>query len=134
VDDLNWLIEHRFKELIRYEFSWLFVFDGGISATVGCIWRLIEDGRIRITSEDDGHQFGLPAPVDGVLSVGQRLGGAIITYVILRAGTLDLELQFDSGHILQFIPDSSGYEAWNVYEPSRQFIAIGGGELAVLRT
>ncbi len=95
------------------------------------LWRLIENGRIRLTSEDDGHQFGLPSPVDAVLEVNQRLVGASCRSVTLHEGTLDLEIGFDTGHVLQLIPNSAGYEAWAVYEPSRQFIAVGGGELAI---
>lgn len=134
MNDLDALVGHCFEEAIRQEFSWTFKFDGGVSATVECLWRLIEHRRICLTSEDDGQQFGLPAPIDGVLGVGQRLAGAIVTSVILRAGTLDLEFQFDSGCVLQFIPTSSGYEAWSVNGPTAQFIAVGGGDLAVFRS
>ena len=49
--------------------------------------------------------------------------------MVLREGTLDLELHFNTGHIFQVIPDSSGYEAWNVSSGSTQFIAVGGGGL-----
>ncbi|MEX2112554.1 MAG: DUF6188 family protein [Pirellulales bacterium] len=132
MDQLNWLVNHRFQEALRYEFSWAFVFDEGASATVECLWRLVENGRIRVTSQDDGHQFGLPAAIDGVLEVNQRLTGAMVDSVALSEGSLDLEIRFDTGHALQFIAVSSGYEAWSMNDRSRQFIAVGGGELAVV--
>jgi hypothetical protein len=132
MNDLDWLAKRRFQEAIRNEYSWTFAFDHGVSVKAECLWRLTEKGRIKVTNQDDGHQFGLPARVDAVLEVNQRLAGAPVTSVALREGTLDLEIQFDTGHRLQLIPDSAGYEAWAVYEPSREFIAVGGGELTSL--
>jgi hypothetical protein len=49
--------------------------------------------------------------------------------VELRQGILDLEIHFSTGHVLHVIPNSSGYEAWNLCSGSRQYIAVGGGEL-----
>ncbi|HEV3138721.1 MAG TPA: DUF6188 family protein, partial [Pirellulales bacterium] len=66
-----------------------------------------------------------------VFEVNQRLAGTLCTSVALRERTLDLEIRFDTGHLLQAIPNSAGYEAWAVYEPARQFIAVGGGELTI---
>jgi hypothetical protein len=131
MNDLDWLIGHRFQEVIRHEYRWEFVFDGGANVTSGCLWRLIENGGIRVTNEDDGHPFGLPAPVDAVIVVNERLVGATITSVVLEKGTLDLEIRFSTGHAIQVIPTSSAYEAWEAYEPPRQFIACGGGDLVV---
>lgn len=98
---------------------------------VACLWRLIESGRIRRTSEDDGHQFGLPAPVDAAAEVNGYLVGAFVERVELRKGVLDLEFQFSTGHTLQVIPSSSGYEAWNLSMGNKQYIAVGGGELVI---
>ena len=54
-----------------------------------------------------------------------------IQAVTLHDGTLDLEIQFDSGHVLQLIPSPAAYEAWSVRQGDRQFIGIGGGDLSV---
>ena len=132
MDCINWLAQHRFTEALRYEYAWDFIFDGGTGVSAECLWRLIENGRIRFTSRDDGHKFGLPSPVDVVLELNQRLAGVICTSVVLRDGTLDLEIHFDTGHVLQIIPDSSGYESWNARNPPHEFIAVGGGNLAVI--
>jgi len=64
--------------------------------------------------------------------VPHRLVGAAVEGLELRPGLLDLELRFSTGHALQLIPASSGYEAWNVFSANRQFIAVGGGELAII--
>jgi hypothetical protein len=84
-----------------------------------------------LTSEDDGQKFGLPAPVVGAEEAARRLVGGSVESVDLRAGTLDLDLRFDTGYVLQVLPDSSGYEAWQVTDRGREFIAVGGGELAI---
>ena len=47
------------------------------------------------------------------LELNKRLNGTKSTAVTLRGGTLDLEIFFDSGHVLQLIPDSSCYESWS---------------------
>ena len=129
--DLDWLVQHRFEALTRHEYDWVFAFGDDVSIVAGCLWRLVEDGRIRVTNLDEGQWFGLPAPVDPVVEVSARLTDAVIDGVELCAGTLDLRIRFDTGHILELIPESSGYEAWNITTGDQQFIAIGGGELAV---
>src|SRR5262245_2113706 len=131
MNELACLVGHRFQSLARREYDWVVAFDKDVSFVVSCLWRLIENGRIRFTSQDDGQQFGLPAPVDAVAEVNRRLAGAAVEAVELREGLLDLEFRFSTGHALQIIPDSSGYEAWNLFSGNRQFIAVGGGELAI---
>jgi hypothetical protein len=131
MNELAWLVGHRFQSLTRREYDWVVAFDQGASVVVECLWRLVESGRIRFTSLDDGHRFGLPAPVEAAAEVNRRIAGAAVEGVELRQGLLDLELRFSTGHALQVIPDSSGYEAWQVSSGNRQFIAVGGGELAI---
>jgi hypothetical protein len=131
MSELAWLVGHQFQSLTRREYDWVIAFDRDASVAVACLWRLVEFGRIRFTSEDNGQQFGLPAPVDAAAEVNHRLAGAAVEAVELRAGLLDLELRFSTGHSLQILPDSSGYEAWNACGGNKQFIAVGGGELAI---
>ena len=131
MSELAWLVGHQFQSLTRREFEWLLVFDKDVNVVVACLWRLVEAGRIRFTSQDDGQQFGLPAPVDAAAEVNRRLALAYIETVELRKGSLDLELRFSTGHVLQIIPDSSGYEAWNLCSEKKHFVAIGGGEMAI---
>jgi hypothetical protein len=72
--------------------------------------------------------------VDAAAEVNRRLAHASVESIELRKGILDLELRFSTGHVFQIIPDSSGYEAWNLFNGNRQFIAVGGGELAIFGT
>jgi hypothetical protein len=134
MSELAWLAGHSVQSLTRREFDWVLYFDRGVHLVIACLWRLVEAGRIRVTSEDDGHQFGVPVPVDAAAEVNRRIAKESVVAVELREGTLDLELRFKSGHILQIIPDSSGSEAWDLSNGSSQFIAVGGGELATFRS
>ena len=131
MNELAWLVGRRFIALTRREYDWVFAFDEDVSMTVACLWRLIESGRIRVTSEDDGHPFDLPTPVDSAAEVNSRLAGAAAERVDLRQGTLDVEFQFGTGDVLQILSSSAGYEAWNLCVGNRQFIAVGGGELVI---
>jgi len=129
--DMKWLTGHRLQSFIHREYDWVLTFDGEANLVVTCLWRLIEAGRIRFTSQDDGYRFGLPAPVDAAAEVTRRLAGALVEAVELREGTLDLDIRFCTGHVLQVIPDSSGYEAWILSGHNSQIIAVGGGDLAI---
>jgi len=131
MNELAWFVGHRFESLARREYDWFVRFDKDASLVVACLWRLVESGRIRFTSQDHGQQFGLPAPMDSAAEVNGLLAGAAVEAVELREGVLDLDLRFSTGHSLQVIPDSSGYEAWQASDGDRQFIAVGGGGLTI---
>jgi hypothetical protein len=131
MDSLTWLAHRRLQSVLRRDYDWVFSFDDEAALVVSCLWRLIEEERICFTSEDEGQQFGLPAPVDAAAELNRRIANATVEDVVLRDNTLDLELRFNTGHILQVIPDSSGYEAWIAHDRDKQFIAVGGGELAI---
>lgn len=132
MNPLSWLANRRLISVLRRENDWVFTFGGEAYLTTDGLWRLLEGGRIRVTSEDDGQIFGLPAPVAAVDEASRRLVGASVESVHLRQGTLDLELRFDSRHVLQVLPTSAGYEAWNVGGNGKLFIATGGGQLAII--
>ena len=118
--------------ITRREYDWVFNFDGDVSLVAEHLWRLLESGRIRRTSEDHGHQFGLPVLVDAVEELRKTLTGVAIAGVEVQDGTLDLRLKFETGHVLEVLPTSAGYEAWNLSVSNKRFIAIGGGELAII--
>lgn len=132
VTDIAWLETHRLQSVLRREHDWVFTFDDKVHLYVECLWRLLVEGRIRITSEDDGRQFGLPAPLVAAEEVSRYLVGGLVESVGLHEGTLDLELRFDTSHVLQFLPTSVGYEAWNLWHHDLILAtAVGGGRLDV---
>lgn len=126
---VSWLKGKRFLSLTRREADWVFAFDHDTHLAVECLWRLIENGRVKCTSEDHRQWFGLPEPVDAAAEVNRRIANQKVDDVKLRAGTLDLELHFGSELILQVIPNSAGFESWVVRCPIGEFIAVGGGGL-----
>ncbi|OWY71606.1 hypothetical protein B7486_07935 [cyanobacterium TDX16] len=126
---VNWLKGKRFLSLTRRDNDWLIAFDEDAHLAAQCLWRLIENGSVKRTSEDHGQWFGLPKPVDASAEVNRRIANQKVGDVKLGAGTLDLELHFESEVVLQVIPDSAGYEAWVVRCPIGEFIAMGGGGL-----
>jgi hypothetical protein len=132
LNQLEWLVGKRYRLGTHREYDWVFEFDDDTNVTVSCLWRLVIDGRIRLTSQDDGQQFGLPSPVDVANELNTQLENGRIVAVDLNIGTLDLAIRFDDQRTLEMIPDSSGYEAWIVNGSQSQFIAVGGGDLAVV--
>ena len=100
------------EQLVKHDHAWGFTFSGDLNLRVDCLWRLLVSGRVAVTSEDHGHQFGLPAPVDCVSELRRRLGGLPVTAASVRAGTVDVSLGFGDGGTLEVISTSAGYEAW----------------------
>jgi len=132
--DLSWLIGRRCSAVHRDEFSWSFLFDPAV-ITTPCLWRLIEAGRIRVTSDDHGHQFGLAAPVDARHEAESILLSHAVESANVRASTGDLILEFADGLVLELLQTSAGYEAWHLVSPDGQsVVATGGGELATWKS
>lgn len=132
MNELDWLVGLTLRGVTRREHDWVVHLGPDVSLVIHCLWRLVEEGRIRVTNSDDGQLFGLPAPLVAADALRDRLAGASVASVELRGGTLDLTLSFSTGSSLQVIPESSGYEAWMVFRGATQYIAVGGGDLAII--
>lgn len=133
MNDVDWLVGCRFEKTIAREFDWVFDFEHGIFLIAECLWRLVGDGRVVVTSNDHHQSFGRPASVDCVSEVNSHLAGIVVEQVELREGTLDLAIGFGGGLRLELFPDSSGYEAWNMSRLNERLVACGGGRLAIFR-
>jgi Family of unknown function (DUF6188) len=73
--------------------------------------------------------LGLPAPVDAAVMATAFLARPI-SAVELREATADLLIEFAQGARLEIIPDSAGYESWEMSAPSgRSYVAQGGGQI-----
>jgi hypothetical protein len=128
-DTLDWLVNHRVESVEVLDNQWDFKFSRQVTLSVECLWRLLENDRVVLTACDHEQLFGLNTPIDAASELSQKICNAQIDSVALHAGTLDLALAFSSRHRLQIIPDSSGYEAWQLSWGGRQLIATGGGRL-----
>jgi hypothetical protein len=118
------------RDLLLDPAIWLFTFGPDASISVEGLWRIIQHGRVVLTSEDHGRQFGLPAPIDAIAKSIALLAGRCIAVVQLREATADILIEFNEGIRLEIIAASSGYESWQMRDPSgTQYFAQGGGQL-----
>lgn len=124
--------------LERRDADWVFHFGGGApdgsSVTTDALWRVIDGGRIRLTSEDDGQQFGLTSPLDAQDACRGIFHGRSAHSVSVDPLTADLTVDFDAGARLEIISTSSGYESWQARfthaDQDVTLIGAGGGSLS----
>ncbi len=134
--DLSWLVGRTLKRLTGQKAGpWLFEFGGGTNVNVECLWRIIQEGRICATSEDHGHKFGLPAPFDAQSFAVKALEKKTVTSAALHPETADITLQFEGDVRLEIIPNSAGFESWQLRSPfGKSFVAQGGGQICEWET
>jgi hypothetical protein len=122
-------------DIIKHEFSWHLIFGGGSSSlNLECPWRLLVGGHIHFGNEDDGQQFGLPEPIDGINLAKKLIGEALVSSVIVRRGTGDLTIEFKNGNCLEAFNHSGGYEGWVWSSADRtEVIAGGGGRMSICK-
>ncbi|MCZ8370239.1 MAG: hypothetical protein O9293_09790 [Porphyrobacter sp.] len=108
----------------RGEGQWFFaVGPQFVMTTYG--WRLIGAKCIIVTSDDDGHHYGLPSPVDAEKLANEALAGAKIVAVEVDTRTGDCTLKIGDALTLQFLTMSMGYETWQLYQDGEFFGAVG---------
>jgi hypothetical protein len=80
--DLSWMAG---RVIVAVSFDeptlWSFAFGPEAGIGVECLWRIVEHGKVVLTGEDHGHQFGLPAPVDAVAKSTELLAGRHVSAV-----------------------------------------------------
>ena len=133
--DFSWLVGRVVGEVSFHKPTlWVFGFGPKTGINVECLWRIIEHEHIILTSEDNGHQFGLPAPVDARAKCAELFSRQPITAVQLKEATSDLLINFGPDLRLEIIANSSGYECWQLSDPSgTSFVAQGGGTICKWR-
>ena len=130
--DLKWMVGRSIDEVTFTDPDyWLFQFATGVFVSAECPWRILDHGHIAVSSDDHKQQFGLPEPIDAAEVASDLLSPLRVTDVEVREGTADLLLSFTEDKQLQIIPFSSGYESWQVRDPSgTSIVAQGGGQLS----
>ena len=131
--DLTWMVGRAVCEVSFHEPTlWWFNFGQKVGVGVECLWRLVEHSRVILTGQDHGHQFGLPAPVDAVGRCTGLFSNRCVSAVQLREATADLLIEFTDDLRLEVIPNSSGYESWQLHDPSgATYYAQGGGQICI---
>jgi hypothetical protein len=122
-----WMVG-RTVECAYHEPDW-WTFMLGPPAGIGSSspWRLLEQGRIRVSSADHRQQYGLPAPIDSAEKFNSISSGARVLRVEVREGTSDLILELEREFRLEFLPIASGYERWSVWGPDETtYVAQAG--------
>ena len=129
--DVSWLVGRTVTEIVLTDPAcWHFRFDDGSEIRPQCPWRLVRSGAIAVTSEDHGHPYGLGVPVHSGALCRSLLAGLKVRTAEVRDDTRDILLYFDDEVRLEILPLSSGYESWDIIEPSgRCTFAQGGGNL-----
>lgn len=90
-----------------------------------CPWRILQQARTTLSSDDHGQQYGLPAPINAAAEATKLLSAVDIDAAQLRAGTNDILIDFSDDVRLEIIPISSGYEGWQMMIRSVQSSSPG---------
>lgn len=131
-DNLTSFAGASLRSVEQTDYSWFFSFGDGLAIGTESPWRLVTPDGIAVSSDDHGHQFGLPSPVDAADRVMSRLASHLVLAVSVDAKTGDLLVSFADKSHLQFLQMSCGYESWRVTTQHGESICLGGGKIAFL--
>ena len=124
------LIGQQLLSVEKADYTWLFKFTDDIVVATESIWRLIDEDCIVVASEDHGHAFGLPEPVDAVERVLARTVGRSVEAAGVSRTSGDLTIKFGKQAHLQLLQVSCGYESWRLCVDGSETICAGGGAIA----
>jgi hypothetical protein len=79
-------------------------------------WRLIEGGRASFSSFDHQQKYGLPAVIDAIKELRERLAGKLVIEAVHDQETGDLLFKFTHDIKLQIL-NVTGYEIWEIRFP-----------------
>jgi hypothetical protein len=129
--DVSWMVGRSIEVSLVEPAQWIFSLGDSSRLSVECPWRLLRNGKIRVSSEDHNQKYGLPAPLDAATEANKLLRDAHIIAASVRHGTSDLIVNCEGEIVLEVMPFSSGYEAWELSTPQgRHLLAGGGGQLS----
>jgi hypothetical protein len=136
IDDFKQAFVGRTCLMRRESPFWRADFDDQFMMAFRVPWRIVANGRVAFGDEDDGQQFGLPAPLNGEERAASELGGRIVEALQVDEETGDLRIEFDGNIRIDVFNQSSGYEGWDAYYTARGerwgVIAMGGGQLVIV--
>ncbi|WP_419803427.1 hypothetical protein [Mucilaginibacter sp.] len=117
--------------LDKYAENWTFSFANNVHVSSTGFWRLLVNNKIVFVSIDNGHQFGLPSPLDLVEELIKELAGKILTKIEVIKDTFDLTLTLTDELKLDIYISSSGYETYDFSINNKRYIGLGSGDIAI---
>jgi hypothetical protein len=120
------LIGATLASVERLNCDWDFRFGAESSLMFQSLWRLVSEATIVVTSDDNGQQFGLKAPVNAAALLKATVGETPISDVHIDDATSDLTFHFGPHLRLEVISTSSGYEAWSLHTKEVHIIGRSG--------
>ena len=122
-------------EIVTYDKdadSWHFYFADRIYVSSSGFWRLLNANRVVFVSLDNGHQFGLPQPLDLVENITKQLTGKKLTEIRVDKDTADLTLTISDDIKIQIFIASSGYETYDFSIEDKRYIGLGSGDIGIV--
>ena len=80
-------------------------------------WRLIVNDKAGVSSFDQGHRYGMPAPVDAIDELGKTLHDKLVTDAFLDSKTGDIVVRFSEEVVLQVL-NFTAFEVWQITFPN----------------
>ena len=100
--DLSWMLGRAIAEVTFIAPTpWCFRLGEGGEIRTDSVWRIVDGGRIVLSSEDHGHQYGLPAPIDAEAVCRSLIANVRISRAEVREETRDIVIVFESGARLE---------------------------------
>lgn len=133
-NDLTFNTNSHFDSVTYYEDtdSWCFAFSENISISFTGFWRLFKTNKIVFVSSDNGHQFGLPEPIELVSELTRELNSKTLIEIKADKDTADLTLIISNEIRIEFYTSSAGYENYYLAIKDKTYIGMGGGNIEVV--
>lgn len=109
---------------------WQFVFEDKIAFSTFCFWRLLKANKPFYISIDHKEKFGLKKPLDLVYELNILLKNISLIQIKRDVNSGDSFFIFEENIKIEFYTSSMGYENWSLYIDKRQYVCLGGGEIA----
>jgi len=111
---------------------WFFEFKKSIFFQTSVFWRLSHKGKIIFTSSDNNKKYIFNKPkIDLALDVLKYINDRKLICIKRIKKSSDLVFVFQDNIKITFYLSSIAFENWNLHIDKKQYICIGGGEIAV---
>lgn len=133
-NDLIFKTKLIFDSVTYYEEteSWCFFFSDKTNVSIAGFWRIFKSNKIIFVSTDNGHQFGLPEPLDLVSEITKELSSKVLIEIKADKDTADLTLTLTDEIRIESYTSSTGYESFYLAINGETYIGMGGGSVEVV--